>query len=190
MKKKIGHLFIYGKFIFFGNLLITFRHYYYAKYVFLTSLIWLIFFIFLLHREVLKFWSYWTFDWECTRKASLIEENKSRNFFIISFSTTETSIVFHLRPPIFFTSFSSKLKLNSKNREKLILKKYPCFPYIKKHGPSLMCRQVLKQNAVSYANRYCRTVCRVFTAKSASEVLISTRLAVLEATHRDNSEVI
>ena len=32
-----------GKLLFFGNLLITFRHYYYAKYMFLTSLIWLIF---------------------------------------------------------------------------------------------------------------------------------------------------
>ena len=34
---------IYGTINFFGNLLITVRHYYYAKYKFLTSLIWLIF---------------------------------------------------------------------------------------------------------------------------------------------------
>ena len=35
--KKLGHLIIYGKIFFFGNL-ITFRHYYYEKYMFLTSL--------------------------------------------------------------------------------------------------------------------------------------------------------
>ena len=43
--KRVGHLNIHGTVIFFGNLLITFQHYYHAKYIFLTSLIWLIFFI-------------------------------------------------------------------------------------------------------------------------------------------------
>ena len=33
-------------------LLITFRHFYYGKYMFLTSLIWIIFFRFLLYREL------------------------------------------------------------------------------------------------------------------------------------------
>ena len=40
---------------FFTNFLIASRHYYYAKQIFLTFLIWLIFFRFLLYREVLKF---------------------------------------------------------------------------------------------------------------------------------------
>ena len=57
-KKVIGYLIIYRKIIFFCNLLIPFRHYYYAKYMFLTSLMWLIFFTFLLYREVLNFRSY------------------------------------------------------------------------------------------------------------------------------------
>ena len=30
-KNRIGHMIIYGTIIVFGNLLITFRHYYYAK---------------------------------------------------------------------------------------------------------------------------------------------------------------
>ena len=54
MRKIIGHLIIYGT-IFFVNLLITCQHYYYAKYMLLASLIWLIFFKLLLYREVLKF---------------------------------------------------------------------------------------------------------------------------------------
>ena len=40
---------------FFRNLSITFRYYYYVKYIFLASLIWLIFFKFLFYREVLEF---------------------------------------------------------------------------------------------------------------------------------------
>ena len=53
----LSHLIIYGTSV-FGNWLITYRHYYYAKYIFRTSLIWLILFRFLSYREVLKFWSY------------------------------------------------------------------------------------------------------------------------------------
>ena len=41
------------------------------KNMFLTSLIWLIFFNFLLDRGVLNFWSYKTFGWECICKAFL-----------------------------------------------------------------------------------------------------------------------
>ena len=46
---------IYGTIIFFGNLLITFWHYYYEKYMFLTSMIQLTIFRCLLYRELLKF---------------------------------------------------------------------------------------------------------------------------------------
>ena len=54
MKERIRHLIIY-RIIFVGDLLITFWHYYYAKYMFLTFLMWLVFSRFLLSREVLKF---------------------------------------------------------------------------------------------------------------------------------------
>ena len=37
IEKRIGHLIIYRTIVLFDNLLITFRHYYYAKYMFLTS---------------------------------------------------------------------------------------------------------------------------------------------------------
>ena len=33
IKKSSGHLIIYGTIIFFGNLLITFQHFYYGKYL-------------------------------------------------------------------------------------------------------------------------------------------------------------
>ena len=57
---------------FFSNFLITFRHYYYyAKYMFLISVTWLIFFRFFSYREVLKFWSYQTLYWEWIRKTCL-----------------------------------------------------------------------------------------------------------------------
>ena len=51
---RTGYLIIYGT-IFFENFLITSQNYYYAKYLFLTSLIWLIHLRFLLYRKVLKF---------------------------------------------------------------------------------------------------------------------------------------
>ena len=54
IKKRNFTLLFMGQF-FFRNFLIIFRHYYYAKYICLTSLIWLIFFIFSLCREILKF---------------------------------------------------------------------------------------------------------------------------------------
>ena len=36
---------MYRTIIFFGDLFVTFRHYYFAKYMLLTCLIWLIFFV-------------------------------------------------------------------------------------------------------------------------------------------------
>ena len=56
MEKRIGHLVIYSTIIVFGNLLITFWYYYYGKYMFLTSIMKLIIFRFLLYRE------FWNFD--------------------------------------------------------------------------------------------------------------------------------
>ena len=50
----MGHLIICGTIIFFSNFLITFRHHYYAKYTFLTSLIWLIFSDF---YYIVKYWN-------------------------------------------------------------------------------------------------------------------------------------
>ena len=50
---EIGHLIIYETMILFGNSFITFRHYYYAKYVF--DIFKIIVFRFSLYREVVKF---------------------------------------------------------------------------------------------------------------------------------------
>ena len=45
------------RWFFYINLLLTYLSYYYAKSMFLMSLIWLILVRFLLYHEVLKFWS-------------------------------------------------------------------------------------------------------------------------------------
>ena len=71
-EKRMGYLIIHRTIILFANFLIIFRHYYYAKWMFLTSLTWVIFFKFLLYREILKFWWNQTIGWECTCHASLI----------------------------------------------------------------------------------------------------------------------
>ena len=44
IKRRIGHLIIYQTIFFVDNLLMTFQHFYYAKNIFLESLIWFIFF--------------------------------------------------------------------------------------------------------------------------------------------------
>ena len=43
---------IYRTNVFFWEFIITFWRYYYAKYIFWTSITWLIFFRFLLYRKV------------------------------------------------------------------------------------------------------------------------------------------
>ena len=55
MKQRIVQLDYLWDNYFSGNLLITFWDYHYAKYMFLTSLVWLIVFRLFLYREVLKF---------------------------------------------------------------------------------------------------------------------------------------
>ena len=55
-KGEVAWLFI-GQCFFLNKFLITFRHFCYARWIFLTSLIWIIVFSDLLHSDISKFWS-------------------------------------------------------------------------------------------------------------------------------------
>ena len=85
---------LYLNILFLTNLLITFRHYYYAKYTFLEPLIFRIFsFIFLLCREILEFLSNQTFGWKytCHKFCSFIFEflPKTKQIRLIIFVSTK-----------------------------------------------------------------------------------------------------
>ena len=60
-EKSICHLIIYGTIFFFFTICVIFRHYYHAKCMFLTSLIWLIFSDFFMWRssEILIVQNFW-----------------------------------------------------------------------------------------------------------------------------------
>ena len=99
------HILFFYLWHFFLQCLITFRHYYYSKWMFLKPLIWPIFFLFLLYRKVLKFWFNQTFGWlweyRChTYILNLISASSKRK---LEFQITRMHVFYLWGNPKFFS---------------------------------------------------------------------------------------
>ena len=87
---------------------------------------------FLLHREVLKFWSNKTFGWECTCHKSLLFKKKNFPFYLIyNYLFTKLLITFHhnyydwfFNSVDFFKDFFCTAKYWNSNRAPYLLKTY------------------------------------------------------------------